>query len=60
MPLINCKFELKFKWRNHCVLFANGNDNNDANSNNIIFSISDTKLWWRIATWIFSNSKAKD
>ena len=44
MPLINCKFELKFKWRNHCVLFANGNDNNDANSNNIIFSISDTKL----------------
>ena len=43
MPLINCKVELKLTWKNHCVLSANGNDNADANSNNIIFTIKDTK-----------------
>ena len=37
MLLINCEVELKLKWTNHCVLSANGNDNNDVNSNNIIF-----------------------
>ena len=39
LSLINFKIELKFKWMNHCVLFANGDDNNDANYNNIIFNI---------------------
>ena len=37
MPLINCKVELKLKWTKYCVLFAAEVDNNDANSNNIIF-----------------------
>ena len=44
MPLINCKIELKFRWTNHCALSANGDDNDDANSNNIIFTMNDTKL----------------
>ena len=44
MPLINCKVELKLNWTNHCVLSAAGADNADANSNNIIFTIKDTKF----------------
>ena len=43
MPLINCKAELELKWTKHCVLNAAGPDNNDANSNNIIFTIKETK-----------------
>ena len=48
MPLINCKVELKLKWRKYCVLSAAGNENqsdkdNSANANNIIFTIKDTK-----------------
>ena len=30
---------------NHCVLSANGNDNTDADPNNIIFTIKGTKLY---------------
>ena len=37
--------ELKLKWTSHSVLFANGNDNDDANSNNIGFNIKGTKLY---------------
>ena len=43
MSLINWKVELKLKWTNHCDLGANGNDNDDASSNNIIFTINGTK-----------------
>ena len=49
MPLINCKVELKLKWTNPCVLSSNGNDS-DANSNNIIFTIKDTKLFVPVVT----------
>ena len=42
--MINCKVELKLKWTKHCVLATGGNDNDDANSNNIICTIKDTKL----------------
>ena len=45
MPLINCKIELKLKWIKCCVLSKAGADSNDANSNNIIFTIKDTKLF---------------
>ena len=45
MSLINFKVELKLKWTNYCVLSANGNDNTDANPNNIIFAIKDTKIY---------------
>ena len=45
MPLINCKIELKLKSTKYCVLSANGNDNDDAHSDNIIFTIKNTKLY---------------
>ena len=48
IPLINCKIELKLRWTKHCVLsvFVNENDNaNNADSNNIIFTIKNTKLY---------------
>ena len=34
----------------HCVLAIGGNDNDDANSNNIIFTIKDTKLQFPVVT----------
>ena len=44
MPLINCKVELKPKWTNHCVFSALGVDNDDSDSDNIIFTMKDTNL----------------
>ena len=41
MPLINWKVDLKLKWMKHCVLSANGNHNDNANSNNIIFTLKE-------------------
>ena len=38
---INCKVELKLKWKNHCLLPPNGNDNDGVHSNNIIFTIKE-------------------
>ena len=46
MPLINCRVELKLRWTKYCILSVSGNENNideDANANNIIFAIKDTK-----------------
>ena len=45
IPLLNYKIELKLKWIKSCVLSATGTDNIDANPNNIIFTIKDTKLY---------------
>ena len=42
MPVINCKVVLKLKWMNHCFLSVFYNDNVDANSSNIIFTIKNT------------------
>ena len=53
MPLINCKVELKLKWTKYCLLSAAGNNNNineNANVNNIIFNIKDTKLYVPVVT----------
>ena len=50
IPLINCKVELKFKWMNHCVLVSNFTDNLNANTDNIIFTIRDTKLYILVVT----------
>ena len=53
MPLINCKAELKLKWTKYCALSAGGTENvinEDANANNIIFTIKDTKLYVPVAT----------
>ena len=50
MPLINCKIELKLKWTNYCVFSATGADNTNANPNNIIFTMKDTKLYVPVVT----------
>ena len=44
MPLINYKVKLILKYTKYFVLTAAGADNNDASSNNTIFTIKDTKL----------------
>ena len=53
MPLINCKVELKLKWTKYRVLSVAGNENNineDANANNIISTIKNTKLYVPVVT----------
>ena len=50
MPLINCKIELKIKWIKYCVLSAAGADNVNANSNNIISTMKDTKPYVSLVT----------
>ena len=50
MPLINCKVELKLNQTKSCVIAAAGSNNNDANSDNIIFTIKDTKLYVPLVT----------
>ena len=42
MSLINCKVELRLKWTNYCILFANGSSNT---INDVIFTIKDTTLY---------------
>ena len=44
MSLINCIVELKVKWANRFVLFAADADNDNANSNIIIFTIKGITL----------------
>ena len=36
---------MKLRWKKHCILAAGGVENVDANSNNIIFTIKDAKLY---------------
>ena len=50
MPLINCKVKLKLKWGKYCALSAFGADNTNASSNNIIFTIKNTKLHVPVVT----------
>ena len=50
MPLISWKVELKLKWAKYCVLSGAGGDNANASSNNIIFTIKDTKLYVPVVT----------
>ena len=42
MPIINLKVELKLKWKNRCILSAARADNDNVNSNTIIFTIKDS------------------
>ena len=44
MPLINCKVKLKLKWTKYCVLSALGTENDDADSDYIIFTVEGTKF----------------
>ena len=50
MPLINCKVELKLKWTKYLGLSGYGADNANANSNNIIFTIKNPKLFVLVVT----------
>ena len=50
MPLINCKVKLKLKWTKYCVLSAAGAYDANANSSDIIFIISDKKLYAPVVT----------
>ena len=50
MPLINCKVKLKLKWTRYSVLSAASTDSTNANSNNITFTIKDTKLYVPVIT----------
>ena len=51
IPLINCKVELKVKWTKYCVLPVGSNDNlNNIDSDRIIFTLKDTKLYVPVAT----------
>ena len=50
MTLINCKIELKLKWTKYCVFAAPGADNTDANPNNIVSTIKDTKSYVTLVT----------
>ena len=45
MPLINCKVELKLKWRKYSLLSAAGADNANANPKIFIFFIRNTNLF---------------
>ena len=50
MSLINCNVEFKLKWIKYCVFSAIGADNANANSNNIISTIKDTKFYVPVVT----------
>ena len=59
MLLIICKAELKIEWSNHCVLFAKGNDNDDANfNNNNIFIIKDTRWYVPVVTLLVGDNQS--
>ena len=69
IPLINCKVELKLKWTEYCVLSVAGKENNindDADANNIIFTIKDRKLYVPLVSLLakiiknYQNVLAKD
>ena len=49
--------ELKLKWTKYCLLSAAGADNNDANSNDIIFIIKGTKLYVPVVTFSAINNQ---
>ena len=57
MPLINCEVEFKLKWAKYCALPAACADNIDTNSNNIIFTIKDTKLYVSVITLSAENNQ---
>ena len=54
MLLINCKVELKRKWKKYCVLAAAGADNKE--SNNVVFTIKDTKIHVLVVTLSAKNN----
>ena len=57
---MNCKVKLKRKWSRHCILSPNGNDNDDANSNNIIFTTKDKNLHVLVITLSAKDNPTKN
>ena len=57
MLLVNCKVELKLKLTKYCDLATAGIDNINANDNNIIFTIKDTKLYDPVVILSTKNSQ---
>ena len=58
--MINCKVELKPKWKKYCVLYvatAENNVNYNNNANNIIFTVKDTKLYVAVVTLSAKDNK---
>ena len=54
MSFFNYKVELKLRWTKHCILFVLGvvnADNDGDDSNNIIFTIADIKLYAPVVTF---------
>ena len=57
MSLISFKTKLKLRWSNHFIFFFEiGKDNDDGNTDNIIFAIKYTKLYVPVAT-LLANDK---
>ena len=52
MPLINWKVKLKIRWTKHCFSASATAEYDDADSNNIIFTIKDTKLFILLNQWL--------
>ena len=50
MPLINCKVKLKLRWTKHCVLASTAVKIDNADSNDIIFTIKHAKLYVHVVT----------
>ena len=50
MPLINCKVKSKLRWAKHFAFAFAGGESNNADSNNIVFTIKDTKLYNPVVT----------
>ena len=51
MPLRYLRiFQLKLKWMKYCVSASNGTDDLNVNTDNIIFTSKDTKLYASVVT----------
>ena len=59
MQFINCKVELKLRRTRYCALSVLGNESDNANvdSNNIIFTIKDTKLYVLVVTLLAKDNQ---
>ena len=47
MPLINCKIHLELNWKNNCVMYAGGDNDNNREAT---FQITSTKLYVPVVT----------
>ena len=50
MSLINCKIELKLRWKKHCFIVVSVNGSTNDSPNKINITISDTKLYISVVT----------